>query len=761
MNNTYENIDQLLDWFREEPRTKRWDAMLAFDQATTNTLLLQQYIERFNSDSYLEPVNGTIDLGSGRVAEIHNYVFDKPRLSFENADLDAPTATLRIQGLGGMRFDWDTSGATRQLKSIAYESPINGDVHQSIVTLRDKSVSVREHQVIIDTASGREPLLKFGATLNEKKKAGAWIKRAFELKPPEVREYVLSELKGEAGSPFEPEHILLLTQPAPGSKQRDSARYGDGAVLAFVSMKGGTVGDRPTAADPTWRYLLDPSPDGHSAMLVLSQKFVYQNLLFPAFIGEMTDGKNSLRGSLEAGFVELRPWLRLVGASGTYDCKWDLSAEDTGRLALAAVALMQLRTFYIGRVYNDPLHLDSASIVFRIEGAISWLVEGDIGTGETTLSMQTWLSPIVNETGSVSFSFVSGGWMRTDHLDVEKCFGSNENPAVILGSAVFKGLEERLLTVDTARLSNIVLAGERPVHLKGAVLTGDLVMYGNVSSERTGLALNRQEVIVGAGNTFQFSTNASDDIQWAVELVDGEAANEGTISSSGLYTAPELTSRWARVRLTATRANQATQALITVVREQAVVSPAIQIAVAGASAKYFVRGGAAGDWEWDTTGLKGTLQQPVPEPGDEFEPGDMQYVPPASIDTDFIIEDIKIKVGSNITTSKVVVIKGNIVTVMAEVAPDGNSATLTANMAGSPLPVPPVFTKIAGGGTLTDNVVTSEGPNTEPYIVVQAAVELAPGFSFSGYLLLPLPLSVLEGTQSQAVLQDPTLSFTF
>jgi hypothetical protein len=66
MNATYQSIEELLQWFAVEPRTKRWDAMLAFDQSTVNTLLLQQYIERFNSDSYLPPVNTSIDLGISR-----------------------------------------------------------------------------------------------------------------------------------------------------------------------------------------------------------------------------------------------------------------------------------------------------------------------------------------------------------------------------------------------------------------------------------------------------------------------------------------------------------------------------------------------------------------------------------------------------------------------------------------------------------------------------------------------------------------------
>jgi len=144
----------------------------------------------------------------------------------------------------------------------------------------------------------------------------------------------------------------------------------------------------------------------------------------------------------------------------------------------------------------------------------------------------------------------------------------------------------------------------------------------------------------------------------------------------------------------------------------------------------------------------------VPEPGDEFEPGDMQYIPPATIDTDFILEQIKIKVGNNITSSTIVVTKGSMVDIAANLDASAMSATLTSSASGMPLDV--VYTKVAGAGALNGNVVTSEATPAEPYIVIQAKVAALP---FAGYLLLPLPLSVLEGSQSLLMLQDPSLTF--
>lgn len=761
MNSTYTPIANLILWFSEKPRTKRWDALLAFDRVSANTLLLQQYIERFNSDSYLEPVNGTVALSSGKVAEIRNYIFDKPRLSFENSSLDQPArATLRIQGLGGVRFIWDVSGATKKLDSISYELPVNGDIHQSTVDIKDKSVSVRDRKVIIDIASGTNPLLKIGGVLEEKKKAGALITQQLGLEPPQVREYVLSELKGEEGDLFEPETVMLLTQPAPASQRRDAPNYGDGAVLAFVAMKGGTVGDRPSEQDPEWRYLLDPREDGHSAILILSNDFFISKFVRRNLIGGGSSSEASSDFS-KVKFVRAEDggWVYLTAKEGDLKFGWSLYSENVQPVKLAgdlALSLSETDIFHVA--IRDFKLLIEWSGRGRLNGGIYDLDENWIGGADSLVEYEasSRSSLLVDEnSGLVSFwAWRTGSLLNLHPLWLE--YGGPEVASRMKASLfyVFDSLFKA--KINAAQLSNIVLAGDRPINLKGAELPGDMVMYGNVSETLTGLELNQVEVMVGAKNTFEFKSNASGDVTWAIELVDGEAENAGSVSDKGLYTAPELTSAYARVRLTATQGDRITHALITVVRELAAVSPAIQLAVAGSNALYYVRGGAAGAWEWDSTGLKGELKTPVPGPGDEFEPGDMQYVPPATFEGDYLVEEIKVKVGNNISTSKIVVTKGSALDVTAKLNQAGTSATLSASASGQA--VEAVFTKVAGSGELKDKVVSTDASPAEPFIVVKAAMA---GLPFMGYLLLPMPLDVLQGTESEKMLKEPTRAFTF
>lgn len=761
MNSTYQSIDDLLQWFSEAPRTKRWDALLAFDQATVNTLLLQQYIERFNSDSYLPPINETIELGSGSIAEIRGYVFDRPRLSFENANLDVPTATLRMQGMGGVRFNWNVAGSTRKLESIAYEYPVNGDVHESTVTLKDNSVSINNHRVIIDVGDGASPVLKFGGALNEKKRAGEKIKSVLGLKPPEVREYVLSELKGGGDPLFVPGHIMLLTQPAPANRQRGTAQYGDGAVLAFVALGDGTPGDRPTAGDPQWRYLLDPSASGHSVLMVLSHEWWVSKFLLARLNEHLT---------VPAVVSNDGPWKSVTASSGTASVNWIGGVPAAGGYTLGSAFIdAKLTLLPIGggvgiriRHVADGIQYDWAGEQEDVEGRMVYFynnvlkkVRGSIATNsystiEASLDADKgWVSLVPTTRETLSGTILSNFKTLPEAGDVD--FGS-----VFAGSTI-NGWTESLAEFNTVHLANIVLAGKRPIQLKGAKLPGDLVMYGDISNERTGLVLNKQEVLIGASTRFQFTATGAGAVTWALELVDGTSANPndaGTITADGHYTAPAVTSSYARVRLTARRGDLITLALITVVRELAAVSPAIQLAVVKSPTRYFVRGGATGDWAWDTSGLKGTLQEPVPEPGDEFEPGDMQYVPPATIDSDFIVEEIKIKVGNNITTSRVVVTKGGSFDIAVTLSDDFKTATLSGTASGNPLDNV-VYSKVAGSGALNGDVVTSEDNPAEPFIVVQGDYTGV----LKSYLLLPLPLSVLDGTRSRAILQDPSQTF--
>lgn len=749
MNNTYTHIDDLLAWFKERPRTLGWDAMLAFDQASTNALLLQQYIERFGRDSYLEPVNGTIELGSGKVVEISNYLFDKPRLSFEHADLQSPTATLRIQGLGGLRLTWNVSGTSPKLDAISYEYPVNGDIHQSTVTLTSKSVSVQDRKVIIDVASGSDPLLKFGGTLNEKQRAGEWVKREFGLKPPEVREYVLSELKTSRGFPYEPEDVVLLTQAAPEGHRRDSSRYGDGAVIAFVRMTGGTNGDKPSAEDAQWRYLLDHSAEGHSALLVYSQEFLLRGV-----ISQLLRSHGFLAGATQ----DRSDWaLRIID-----DGVWKTIISE-GNLA--------------GNFKSPP----GSSVDYNV-GLSSNLSAVYSGFKDNSVNLTSigWAS-VSDE--DIANPEIEGMELRTE-IDVVFAVRTivNERALVLLGLGTktvdwpqgpikqlndqlnfMPGLKDGTLNlavgiITSSLMGSIVLPGDRPISLKDVAIPGDMVLYGNVSQERVGLRLNQHEVLVGAGNSFQFSTDTPGSATWTIELVDGQANGPGAVSDSGLYTAPAVTSTYARVRLTVTRGGHTNQALITVVRELAAVSPAVQLAVTGSRARYFVRGGAVGEWEWDTSGLKGELKLPDVEPGDEFEPGDMQYIPPATLDGDYLVEEIRVKVGSNVSTCKVIVTKGDALTLVAELAADGLSATVkVVGSDGQPAEVP--LTKVAGSGQLDGNRVTSEDQPVEPFIVVQASIAVPVVGTFSGYLLLPQPLRLLEGTRSLAILQDPALTF--
>ena len=58
---TTNSLDEMYKWLAVEPRTRGWNAILAYDRTKTNTVLLQEYISRFGTNAYLEPITEMLD----------------------------------------------------------------------------------------------------------------------------------------------------------------------------------------------------------------------------------------------------------------------------------------------------------------------------------------------------------------------------------------------------------------------------------------------------------------------------------------------------------------------------------------------------------------------------------------------------------------------------------------------------------------------------------------------------------------------------
>ncbi|MGY2261839.1 hypothetical protein, partial [Pseudomonas sp. SDO55104_S430] len=74
------DFEEYIEWLRIKPRTNDWGALVAYEQKKCNELLLQNYVERFDDNSYMDPFNGTYLIGENFWQAVIKYVQDSPRI---------------------------------------------------------------------------------------------------------------------------------------------------------------------------------------------------------------------------------------------------------------------------------------------------------------------------------------------------------------------------------------------------------------------------------------------------------------------------------------------------------------------------------------------------------------------------------------------------------------------------------------------------------------------------------------------------------
>ena len=123
-------VAELVDAMKGKSLTYGWDAVTLYDQKKANKLLLQLYIERFDTESgYIEPLSMVASWGDGDQKEhIFNLKLSAPRLSFEasNPELN-PRARLTLNMIAGTIVSTNKFlGGPHYIKKILQVLPVGG-----------------------------------------------------------------------------------------------------------------------------------------------------------------------------------------------------------------------------------------------------------------------------------------------------------------------------------------------------------------------------------------------------------------------------------------------------------------------------------------------------------------------------------------------------------------------------------------------------------------------------------------------------------
>ncbi|QXG36082.1 hypothetical protein [Pseudomonas viridiflava] len=752
--------EELIAWMREQPRTLGWGAILAFNRTDTNTVLLQEYIERFSNDTYLPAAQGYIKGSNTQGQYITDYVMDYPRLSFDiaNVEQETPDARLTMKVVGGTQVSFEEVIGGLNATRVEVVDPLNGPELTLKLQLVDVPGNVDSAgKVVLDLKKSSDFSLSYSDFLEEQALGGLFFKQLFEKLPDEKRILVLNELIKEAGHSIKPETFKIRTQAAPGAKRRSAENYGDGAVLIFVAMKGSSNGGNP---DQGFRYLIpDDADKNYSAAIVLGNKFILE------VVAKEMEGRDYIGTgawkykTTTSDFWEMSPdGGQLSG--GTYNFVWGSGNFNTGSVGTpfrwdergggsdvkcsiknGAVEISYTRNSdqysYVVRCIGDQFEVYDAGLSARISATVARGYGIDEQSAEVK-PLQAWVGPMTFE--SVAGAGMSNArvaldrwWERRSDFDLKKLETLQYN---------FSRLLSYLPPLDTFLLQSLLFRNStvRPLDVE---LPGDVAIFGQLAPDRTQFSIDPVQSVIGIGETLKFNVFPASllPVTWQVESVSGVIGDAGSISPDGSYTAPAgLTGPYSRVRVIALRGPKRALALISVVVSDINVSPVIQTCGATHSRTLSAgtRGTGALTWSLRTLGNGGKLEMGAN--------GKYVYTAPVAASNKlYVVDEIVVK---NELTGKsrsawIMAVVGNMTLSISR----DTSVTLPPNQVKLRCKAEDFLADdliswetLAGSGTVVNGIFTQPDPLEQRFALLLASHVIPNVMTLKGYILLPLPL---------------------
>lgn len=777
-NNINVPADELLDWFAIKPQTIGWDAILAYDKNDTNTVLLQEYIARQNSDDLMDPITEDYVEGAASVTRTYlfNYVFDHPRLSFENANIAESKAILACRVIDGVRVTFEENGANWDVVTLGAHSPLTAPKLITEINLLNVKGAVNEvGKVLLKLSTGTGYRLSEFDTEHLQKKMGERIQQAFSRLPEEQVIYELNVLKISPDDYLKPKEFVLRTHATPDSQIRDAVNFGDGQVLVFVTMEGGQNGSIPPL-NKDMKYLI---PDGHSAALILGHGFMVNKIIAEGCKGIINAGNDytiELDGPA-GGFVKkltVKNGARRLASTGPVTNLPNFRSFELVELVLGlgknfvdlapgssefyiAFENAQLIVTWEGKKeqpvkitpMSGKLLSNNLGTHWRMKKRFSFVL---LPTGDLRMVVDENLNELI--TRVTPEMYINIPEVAEHFAEIARFVEVKLVAELEAGMTAFLKQSE---VIDQFRLHNLLFRGEQPVEMKKLGFPGDLVSFGKVGPTQTQFVIDQLEPYIGLGKTIQFRTvPPTTGLTWEVEPTGGQVGDPGTINrTTGLYTAPALIEgRHLRVRVKATQGTHASFALVSVLAFDVDISPQIQIVSASSSLGREMRAGTlestALQWKvvnGETTGSR-IVKSSLPD-------GDHTYFAgPADPKKFFSVDEITVSTTQapvKTQSSHVLVahmpISENITIKDDPALPDGKIQLEILDRNGNPYPASDYLWEVPiGAGTVDDTgLVTINTSSPHPFIVV-SVLYTERDRNYIGCILLPVPMFSVPDT---------------
>ncbi|RRU23518.1 hypothetical protein [Stenotrophomonas sp. 278] len=761
---------QVLEWMRVRSRTYDWDALIFYDRFKTNRILLKEYIDRYSrEESFFDPVEGRMEIIEGRHWEyLYNTLLDAPRLSFEKSTIASSRATLTLQVLGGTHLTVEQpANQAKIVTRIESYDPLQAPKVTAGLLLNDSDGHVGAGDVVkIDLSKGVDIKLTFGSTPIVQEDGGRFFQSIFNGWDPEKKIFVLNKLQRISDADFmQPDRFRFRVMPAPGADNRNSASFGDGAVMVMVAAVGSEVGSQPDP-DADWVY---PIPQDRSLTMLLGNAFMMRQL-FAKGIRKVANGFGS-----EFNFDEIGGNGVISGISikaGNARMYRQIDHPTLGVLELDIWLILSFFddiTFDVKKV-GELFILSWKGYDSGIVGPVKLRIDGGYGEYRVLGADATWSAERsyrihLDDAGSVRMVPVDADitvdlvaeYMSDEWRPYADSILAAARPAVI---ERFQDFFDRIIDcvgeIDLLRLHGLLFRSLDVASIKSGYAPVDVALFGDLALEAGRFVVDPMEVIVPAGGSLQCRTDPpASSVTWNLERVPGFYGDIGTLSPTGLYTAPPVSSfpsnvAYTTVRVVASGSNGESSGLIRVVTRSVMINPLVT-AVTPAGGKVRMMGGALGGarLSWDLVSMTGaSLTDIPPDNGAEFDADDMFYVPGEQPSGDaFSIDEVKVTDSNGNTATSYILVVENVLGGKISIAEDSGLPENKLKLEFDPGkgPVDGVVWKVvAGAGEIdADGIYTMNSSSPHRFAVITAFFESVVA-DFHNYLILPVPLLDLE-----------------
>ena len=780
-------LSNLLNYMNGKSVTSGWGAVLAYNRGECNKLLLQEYLAKIDSNSFLPPISGVVG-GDGRqqpnaskqgyhpftTDEVHisNALLSTPYLTFENANFVEPKARMTCDFVSATVLEQSAPiGGAAQISRIGHIVPltpahvfadinlltVNGDVEGETGAVK---LSLAQPSDVDFTAD-------FVLAPIMQNLTGYFFKQEFDKAPDDQKTFTLGLIDPEANEALTPGRFQLRTQAAPGASESEAqearrrgealaSNYGDGAVVVFVAMKGDAPGTMPDVS--VFPYLIPNDVDAqgralYTATTVVQSYTFMDKIIKPSVItnlGLSEDVFYSYDGNDKFAY-------KLVGKSGhIYDeFRIELKHWGGGNAVL---------TLYASFEFKDALTVSPAGTVdlsFSNAESISWWLDIPWDTDERgDLAIQRAYavshSPSLDADGKISF--VRGAddfnldinWATApEALNDSGKTKVNENLHTMVSNFLFKKFDFPLSSVNTLVLDNLLFAQRNVNRLKSVHLPGDLVAFGEIDKDLTELSIEPLTCVVAAGTPQTFTcTGTNAPVTWSCRMLGGEGGDCDAISPEGLFTAPAIDGDFARVVITATDGSKTTSALAYIVAKRVAVYPSFELCSAGATVPSPLKVGVAGAAATPNLVGPGTLVR------DTTKSDTYLFTPPAAPANGekLVLSVAQFSSGGDTAEVELLTVFGNTSATMTYTATSPSTAMLKFAVGGAEIPAGQIVYRVLNGAGTVDasGVFTQAKPGESTVALIEGSyedqLEIPPDsgnfvpVSFWSFLTLSLPL---------------------